>query len=1351
MMNQKLIKRFLSAFLAVVMVMSLALTVNPNAFVVNAVTEPILLENSEESSYEKLTFRNFGIEDGTILNAGSYGTHFVSDVLEGDLDEVLFQGKYLFPTLDAAKQFGNIYLGKAKYYCIVLNQDSAGNIGLDVIASSTNKSVVTNKAATNLTANSDIELRNNPDLELAISVKYENTTETSTDLKIGVWINGELQKGGYIYAENVPLGDLMRCFHTTDYSSVSTVSVQSVVESENPSEILLSESEEADYEKLTFSDFGIADGEILNAGSYGTHFVSDTLDGDLNEVLFHGKYLFPTLDAAKQFGNIYLGKAKYYCIVINQDSAGNIGLDVIASSTNKSIVTNKSATNLTANSDVELRNNPDLELAISVKYENTTETSTDLKIGVWINGVLQSGGYIYAKAAPLSDLVRCFHTTDYHAATTVTVSSVGTTEEPEAPENVLLSESEEANYENLTFGTFGVADGEILTQGSGHVVSNVLEGDLNEILFQGKYMFPTIEQAKKFGNIYLGKANYYAIVITQDSAGNILLDVISSTTNKSVVENSAAKNLTANSPIELRNNSDLEIAISVKYENTGSTTTDLKIGVWINGVLQKGGYIYARGVALGDLIRCFHTTDIDTSSSVTVASVGEIVEPEKILLSESEEVNYEKLTFADFGAKDGEILTGKAGEKVTYATLPGTLDGILFQGKYVFPAMADAKQFGNIYLGRPDWWAIGFTQDNAGNILFTVVSDGSGVDNKNLCNLTVGNPLIQLRENEDLEIAVSVKYENINEDRQTTDLKIGIWINGVLQQSDYIYARNVKLSDLTRCLHTYDAADGCGVTITSVGEWEVNTLPTDFTEITLSDGNIPDGNTVTYGKFTRIGSLNRTLFSANVQFNKVGSRLHLGNTGGGENVYSGLGLRLEKNGTLVLGNELASAEGVQPNELASIGLSFMVISPSLAGIGDTFAGKEFLLQVSTEFVDNDGGGEKNDIKLGVFINGELYCNNYIYVPNEAQALGTGVNFNGVNEADFARFSSVVLKELTTTDLGIKNGYYSSTVNGNSAAETLDQTAVTAYVTFGGTGSVAFGSNGKGVVYTYSGNNTVTVSHIKADNTVVNIGQVQIPANRATELRTTFRFIKAGEKTNLKLGVFVNGKLANYKYFLVEDVDVSVLTKSMSVLPYGSAIRIAANSYEELTLRDFIVADKTRSDYGGRFTSYGEGTYNNTAFSAVLTFSDETQQKNGNCFYIGGKDWAGFRVELDANGRLGLSFVHADGVQMKLANINPEDVGMTSFQGKAFTYRVTFDVVESAQGQLDAIIGVYVNDVLCQGKYMTIKGVDPVALERGVFSYIDKNGGSLTMKSTNPAVDFTIFGLNRNWESTLGIQ
>ena len=1302
-----------------------------------------LLSESVENDYEKLTFSDFGVADGEILNQGS--GHYVSKVLEGDLDEVLFQGKFLFPTLESGKKFGNIYIGLANWWGLTLTQDNNGNILANVTSTG---SSIENSASTNLTANSPVELRNNPDLELAFSIKYENKTATTTDMKIGVWINGVLQSGGYIIIKNAKLSELTRCFHTYDIDANSSVTVASVGGAiiPEPEEILLSESVENDYEKLTFGHFGVEDGEILtqNVG----HVASNVLEGNLDEILFQGKYLFPSLEQSTKFGNIYLGLANYYGIALSQDSVGNIMLNVISTSTGKDTVENSSAANLTVNSPVELRNNQDLEIAISVKYENTTDTTTDLKIGVWINGVLQKGGYIYARNVALSDLIRCFHTTDVDANSTVTVTSVG--EVPE-PEKILLSESEEGKYEKLTFGHFGVKDGEILTQNVGHVVSTILDGDLDEILFQGKYLFPTLEQSAKFGNIYLGKANYYGIVLSQDGAGNIMLDVITSSTNKSAIENTSATNLTMNSPVELRNNQDLEIAISVKYENTTDTTTDLKIGVWINGVLQKGGYIYARNVALVDLIRCFHTTDVDVDSTVAVTSVGEVVEPEDVLLSDSVEASYEKLTLGNLGVSDGAILTQGSGHTV-YPEQSGNLDNVLFTSKFLFPTLEESKKFGNIYLGKPNFYGIVITQDSVGNILLDVITsttNGSAVENKAATNLTLNSP-VELRGNSNLEIGISIKYENTTS--TTTDLKIGVWINGVLQSGGYIYARNVALEDLTRCFHTTDVDANSSVAGESVGSWIVNTLPTDFAEITLSDGNIPDGNTVVYGGFTRIKSLNKTLFSTNVQFNKTGARIHLGTPGGGSDAYSGLGLRLEKNGTLVLGNELSSVAGKQTNELESIGLNFFVLDPSLAGMGDSFAEKNFLLQISTEFVDWDNGGEANDIKLGIFIDGILYCNSYIYIPNEAKTLGTGVNFNGVNEVDFARYSAVVLQELTTTDMGMKDGSYTAVIYGTANAETLNQTAITAYVTFGGNGAVAFGSAGKGIVYRYVGSNQVNISHIKADGTAVDIGEVEIPGGQAVELRTTFAFIKAGEEqTNLKLGVFVNGKLSNYKHFVVENVDPSVLTKSMSVMPSGSAMRIGANSYENLTLRDFIIADKTRTDFGGRFTGFEGANYNNTAVSAVLTFSDETKQKNDNCFYLGGKSWAGIRVELDASGKLAISFVHGDGVQMRLAQIAPEEVGMTTFQGKAFTYRVTFDIVETAKGQMDAIIGVYVNDILCKGKTLLVKNVDGNVLDRGIFTYVDKNGGSLTMKSTNTAVDFTIFGLTKDWENTLRIQ
>jgi hypothetical protein len=146
-----------------------------------------------------------------------------------------------------------------------------------------------------------------------------------------------------------------------------------------------------------------------------------------------------------------------------------------------------------------------------------------------------------------------------------------------------------------------------------------------------------------------------------------------------------------------------------------------------------------------------------------------------------------------------------------------------------------------------------------------------------------------------------------------------------------------------------------------------------------------------------------------------------------------MGLRLESAGTLVLGNELGVPAEEKPNVLTSIGLNYFVFNARAAGLGNTFAGKNFLLQISTEFVDCDNDGEKDDIKLGVFFDGVLYCNNYIYIPNEAQTLSTGVNFNGGNKG-FAQFSSVRIQELTNADLGINKGVYTATVNGEAGSD-----------------------------------------------------------------------------------------------------------------------------------------------------------------------------------------------------------------------------------------------------------------------------------------------------------------------------
>ena len=1348
MFQNNFVKRILSMTLAVCLVLSLAALIEPKSYTVSAEAEPVLLANSAEAQYEQLTFSDFGVADGEILNQNKW----TSTVQTGDLDEILFRGKYYFPEVETSKKPGNIYLGRADWWSIAITQDNAGNILLDVIGAT-----FSDKTPCNLTAtNPDVQLRGE-EVEVAISVKYENTTSTATDLKIGVWIDGVLSKGGYIYAKNVPLTDLTRCLHFYDGDANSTVTVKSVKGEIKPEQrgTLLSESPENNYEKLTFSDFGVADGEILTEAKW----TSETKDGGLDEILFQGKYTFPAADQVKQFGNIYLGKADWWTIVLNSDSQGNMIVDAIGGT-----IANKVPCNLTAtNPDVQLRGE-EVEIAISVKYENTTSTTTDLKIGVWIDGVLSKGGYIEATNVPLSNLTRCLHFYDAAAGSGVPVKSVkeevtpepGPEPDPE-PTDILLSESSENDYEKLTFADFGIADGDILNQGlNQHFISTVVpEGDLDEILFQGKYTFPTLEQSPKFGNIYVGAGKYYGIAITTDGQGNILFDVISTSVGGSAMEAGNDRNMTLNSPVELRGQ-EVEIAFSVKYENTTADKTDLKIGVWINGVLMQGKYLYARGVTLADLTRSFHTLDTDNNSVVKVASVGKTLEPADVLLSESEEKGYEKLTFADFGLPDGDILTQGNGAHFVSNVLEGDLDEVLFQGKFLYPTMEASRLPGSIYLGRANWWAIGLTMDSSANIMLSVPS--GTIENTALTNLTANNPDVQLRGKE-VEIAISVKYENKTADK--TDLKIGVWFDGVLQNGGYIIAKGVPLTDLTRCFHTYDTDSNAGLKVASVGK---TYTPPDvllfeseekgYEKLTFADFEIENGEILTQGNGLHFvstvmpeGDLNEILFQGKYTYPTMEASAKPGNIYLGRANWWAVGLTMDSAGNVLLSVPSGTIENTAITNLTAN-------NPNVQ-----LRGKEVEIAISIKYENTTA--DKTDLKIGVWFDGVLQNGGYIIAKNVPlsdltrcfHTYDTDSNA-GLKVASVGKVYKPLngpMNEVTNADLGIQKGTYTATVLGADAEESLNGYAITTEVTFGKGASIAYGKEGKGIVFTYAGEGILKAAYVKADGTAVAIGEVKIPTKGAAKLRTTVELLKADTKTDLRLGVFVNGKLAGYEYFLVEDVDTSVLTKSMAVLPNGSEIRIGANAYETVTLRDFIIADKTRSDYGGRFSSYEGANYDGTAFSAVLGFSDETQQKNDNCFYVGGKEWAGVRVELDANGNLAFSFVHAGGVQIQLVKVTPEEVGMETFQGKTFDYRVTFDVLEAAEGKLDAVIGIYVNGVLCGGKHQFVKNVDAVVLERGLFSYVDKNGGSLTMGSTNKTVDFTIFGLNSNWKNTLGIK
>ena len=49
--------------------------------------------------------------------------------------------------------------------------------------------------------------------------------------------------------------------------------------------------------------------------------------------------------------------------------------------------------------------------------------------------------------------------------------------------------------------------------------------------------------------------------------------------------------------------------------------------------------------------------------------------------------------------------------------------------------------------------------------------------------------------------------------------------------------------------------------------------------------------------------------------------------------------------------------------------------------GTQLVGKEIDLKVSIQYVDNDGDGNKNDVKVGMWFNDKLYDNKYIYLKD----------------------------------------------------------------------------------------------------------------------------------------------------------------------------------------------------------------------------------------------------------------------------------------------------------------------------------------------------------------------------------
>ena len=173
-------------------------------------------------------------------------------------------------------------------------------------------------------------------------------------------------------------------------------------------------------------------------------------------------------------------------------------------------------------------------------------------------------------------------------------------------------------------------------------------------------------------------------------------------------------------------------------------------------------------------------------------------------------------------------------------------------------------------------------------------------------------------------------------------------------------------------------------------------LPKGFKEVTFKSFGIKNGtykfnnnDLSTKGKYML--PLDKTIFSGDMYF--CSNQMVDFRYGGLSNDWFGLIFNNTEDGRIYM-------QGIADNVVVT---DTYIFNPTKAGTKLTDAW--FNLKLSTEIVDSDGDGKKDDVKLGVWFNNVLYNNKYIELKDYAQYLGSRMSVFVRGDGGFVKLKS----------------------------------------------------------------------------------------------------------------------------------------------------------------------------------------------------------------------------------------------------------------------------------------------------------------------------------------------------------
>ena len=621
--------------------------------------------------------------------------------------------------------------------------------------------------------------------------------------------------------------------------------------------------------------------------------------------------------------------------------------------------------------------------------------------------------------------------------------------------------------------------------------------------------------------------------------------------------------------------------------------------------------------------------------------------------------------------------------------------------------------------------------------------------------------------------------ENQTDEQLKADVELGIYINGKLYDDNTVVITGRNTGALQKKIGFVSRNNK--IKVSSVikepnPDEKIEQLPKNLIKRTFNDYGVSNG-TVTWATAVRNGSIIGNIFSGYITFSGKNMWLQYGGAGSGQNDFW-KGMRFACDGEKITLSASAGEFSGSYNFYSSLARTKLI-------------NNKFLLQITAEAVDNDNDGNTNDVKLGVWFNGVLYKNEYIYLKDAADKLGNNfaiiqkdqrpIDGNAIVESYVERsekteiFPADLIKR-TFNDFGAGNGDISWFASVNND-DTVVGTAFSGYVTFHGKNVwMQYGGKGKGkddfwkgIRFDFDGTN-ITLSPSSGEFSgryifTPEIAKTQFKDTRILLQITTERVDSDndGNYDDIKLGVWFNGTLYDNVYiYLVDAVDnirqnFALIQKDQksdegyvtieSYSERSSNIERVPSYLPEITFTDYDITDRTTTWQ----TKICDGNIVGTVFSGYFDVDGKIWFQYGG--KGAGKDdfWKGMRISFDGEKMyLGSSSGEFRGSY----TFTTEKAGV-EFYGNSFLLQISLEKVDSDNDKIadDVKLGVFFNGVLYDNTYIyLVDAADKFGNNIAIIQpdQIPANGRA-TIKSIKKKVDFTEFGFTEQWKLLLNLK